>query len=322
MSFAPIRPLAAAILALVLALGPAPRARAQLRSESLSQARIHFDAGETFYRLGEFRKALSEYQAALKLTRRPSIIFNIAQCYRQLGNHRKALFYYRLYLSDWARLRPGKAVKYRKEVDGHIARLYRLVQQEQQPSPAPAQPSSGDKQPPQGKLRLSGAPRGAELFVDGVLKARAPVSGDLELTPGVRRVEVIYAGAIPLEQQVALRAGEVNTLHVEVVTRIKARSTAWLVVGIAGAGLAVTAEALALVAVAKGNDLYKDDPDIDRYRTLSYVGHGVAGGLALTSVAGFVLYALSGGREQAVVPANVALAPAPGGGVVSGRWTF
>jgi len=307
------------VVVAALTLGASP---VHAAPESLSQARIHFDAGETFYRLGQFREALAEYQAALKLTRRPSIIFNIAQCYRQLERHRKALFYYRLYLSDWARLRPGQPAKYHKEVAAHITRLYRLVKKAEASSRPTVRKPDATATPKSGRLRLVGAPAGAELFVDGLLKARAPITGDLELPAGVRRVEVTYEEARPLDRRLELRPGEVRTLRVKVVSRDRPRTTGWLVLGAVGAALAVTSEALALAAMVKGNGLFNDDPDIDTYRNLSYAGHAVAGGMLLTSAAGFVLYALSGGREEAVVPGNLALAPLPGGAWVSGRLTF
>jgi tetratricopeptide (TPR) repeat protein len=87
------------------------------------KAKILFEKGETAYRLGEFREALAQYKSALAIVQRPSIVLNIGQCYRQLGEIKRALFYYRLYLADWARAHPQEKSPYGKEVSAHIVEL-------------------------------------------------------------------------------------------------------------------------------------------------------------------------------------------------------
>ncbi len=49
--------------------------------------------------------------------------FNIAQCYRQSQRPEQAIFYYKLFLSDWSRKNPNKQSPFRKEVEGHIHQL-------------------------------------------------------------------------------------------------------------------------------------------------------------------------------------------------------
>ena len=106
----------------LLALFCAPGAYAD-ESADKAKARTLFKQAETQYRLGKFKEALAGYEAALKAAHHPSIIFNIAQCHRQLGNARKALFSYELFLSDWNRMKPGTAPPNKAEVDRHIAAL-------------------------------------------------------------------------------------------------------------------------------------------------------------------------------------------------------
>jgi len=93
-----------------------------------AQAKALFKKAETQYRLGNFQQALDGYMAALKAAHHPSIIFNIAQCHRQLKNPEKALFYYKLFLSDWERVKPGASPPNRKEVDRRIGELTREVE--------------------------------------------------------------------------------------------------------------------------------------------------------------------------------------------------
>ena len=88
-----------------------------------SQAKERFEEGTTAYQLGDFRKALSAYREAMRMSPRPSIIFNIAQCHRQLEHWKKAHFYYRLYLSEWERAHPGQRSPFAAEVQGRIAEV-------------------------------------------------------------------------------------------------------------------------------------------------------------------------------------------------------
>lgn len=85
-------------------------------------SKLHAE-GATRYRLGRFREALVKFKAALALTARPSLLFNIAQCHRQLGERGQALFYYKLYLSESERLHPNQQIPFAAEVKGHLRRL-------------------------------------------------------------------------------------------------------------------------------------------------------------------------------------------------------
>lgn len=63
-----------------------------------TRARQHFSDGTLAYDLGEFHKALKEYSEAYRLSPRPALLFNVAQCHRQLGEYGRAAFFYRRYL--------------------------------------------------------------------------------------------------------------------------------------------------------------------------------------------------------------------------------
>ncbi len=110
------------LLGALLAMLCSSTARADDAADK-AKARALFKQAETAYRLGKFKDALAGYEAALKAAHSPTIIFNIAQCHRQLGDARKALFSYKLFLSDWNRKKPGTNPPNKKEVDSHIAAL-------------------------------------------------------------------------------------------------------------------------------------------------------------------------------------------------------
>ena len=120
------------IALIVLTVAPA---RAQDRD--LQRAKAEFVRAETHYRLGEFQQALELYRSAYKLAGRPHLLFNVAQCYRQLGKVRpgdsrqkaleQAVFYYKLYLSDWKRAFKGASPRNAAEVQRHIKALSETI---------------------------------------------------------------------------------------------------------------------------------------------------------------------------------------------------
>jgi tetratricopeptide (TPR) repeat protein len=62
-------------------------------------ARRHFDRGQKLYALTKFREALDEYQQAFDAKPIPDFLFNIGQCYRNLGDYDSAIFSYKKYLA-------------------------------------------------------------------------------------------------------------------------------------------------------------------------------------------------------------------------------
>jgi len=62
------------------------------------QARAHFQRGKAAFELGRFQEALEEYQAAYRISPLPGFLFNLGQCHRNLGQYKKAIFSFKLYL--------------------------------------------------------------------------------------------------------------------------------------------------------------------------------------------------------------------------------
>lgn len=283
------------------------------------KAREHFQRGETQYRLGHFSLALKEYQAALKLVSRPSIIFNIAQCYRQLGEYRRSVFYYKLYLSDWERVHPGQKPPYQVEVKGHIRRLAAAARRK-----AAEQEGPGVTEPPgpgAARVQLDGAPDGARVFVDGVLVARTPLEVPLQLTPGRHRLEVVAKGVEPWQQNLTLDSGEQRRVLVDVFPSVQVRDKTYLAIGIPSLALGIGMEIMAIVAINKTEDLFDDTQEFQTYETLNIVGHVGFGLFTAGAITAFVLYYLSD-TGGAMSSAHLNLSPLPGGGVVGGTFRF
>ncbi len=65
----------------------------------MATARQKFSAGERAYNLGEFDKAVSLFKEAYEAEPDPAFLFNIAQSYRQAGDCKEAVFFYKRYLA-------------------------------------------------------------------------------------------------------------------------------------------------------------------------------------------------------------------------------
>lgn len=81
----------------------------------------HYEQGTKLYNLGDFRNALDEFKAAYLARRAAEFLFNIAQCYRQLGEHESAAREYRAYLRE----KPD--AKNRADVEAFIAAADREI---------------------------------------------------------------------------------------------------------------------------------------------------------------------------------------------------
>jgi tetratricopeptide (TPR) repeat protein len=66
---------------------------------ALREAKLHFERGEKLYALTRFSDAIDEYQKAFDAKPLPDFLFNIGQCYRNLGDYDSAIFSYRKYLT-------------------------------------------------------------------------------------------------------------------------------------------------------------------------------------------------------------------------------
>lgn len=92
-----VKPLCALLLALSLAALPAGAA-----PTDAEQARAAFQKGSTEYNLGNFAEAGKLFEEVYRLRPVPALLFNIAQCYRFVGNLERAVQTYRSFLRNAA----------------------------------------------------------------------------------------------------------------------------------------------------------------------------------------------------------------------------
>ncbi len=90
---------------------------AHAEDPSTKSAKRHFDRGQKLFNLGKFDEALDEYQQAYEAKEIPAILFNIGQCYRNLGDYDAAVFSFKKYL----KLEPD--AENREQVEEYITEL-------------------------------------------------------------------------------------------------------------------------------------------------------------------------------------------------------
>ncbi len=73
-------------------------ARAEDRATRLAQK--HFEEAQKLFSLGRFEQALDEYQDAYDAKPLGDFLYNIAQCYRNLGDYDQAIFSFKKYLKE------------------------------------------------------------------------------------------------------------------------------------------------------------------------------------------------------------------------------
>ncbi|MBT8492444.1 MAG: hypothetical protein KJO07_05255 [Deltaproteobacteria bacterium] len=73
----------------------APTALAQAPQ---AQARVEYQKGETAYATGDFETAIVHYKKAYELSKKPALLFNIAQAYKVKRDYRNAIYFYETYL--------------------------------------------------------------------------------------------------------------------------------------------------------------------------------------------------------------------------------
>jgi hypothetical protein len=89
------------------------------------EARRLFEHAELEFNVGKFPEALADYQSAYEAKPLPGFLFNIAQCYRNVGNFERARFFFRRYLA----LEPHAPNRHR--VDELIAEMSRQLEAKQ-----------------------------------------------------------------------------------------------------------------------------------------------------------------------------------------------
>jgi tetratricopeptide (TPR) repeat protein len=66
-----------------------------------TEMQMHRALGHRLYRLGRYEEAVAAFRRAYEVKADARLLFDIAECYRELGAVDQALFYYDRYLAAW-----------------------------------------------------------------------------------------------------------------------------------------------------------------------------------------------------------------------------
>lgn len=87
------------LVSAVLIVSQAPSRTAWADDPATRTARRHFDKADKLFALGRFDEALEQYEKAFDAKPIPDFLFNIGQCYRNLGDYEAAIFSFRKFLT-------------------------------------------------------------------------------------------------------------------------------------------------------------------------------------------------------------------------------
>src|SRR3954468_12997885 len=69
-------------------------------AKDLQDAKAHFLAGASYYSNGVYDDAAKEFKQSYELSKKPEILYNIAQCYGKIGDDPTTVMYLRRYLAE------------------------------------------------------------------------------------------------------------------------------------------------------------------------------------------------------------------------------
>ncbi len=306
----------------------------QTTSPEYTQAKKLYNQAEVEYRLGNFQQALSLYQKALRLVERPSLIFNVAQCYSQLGDWKKALFHYQYYLDIWSRQNPHTPAPNLAGVHRKITQMKLNILKEDShtqetsasgkkpPTIIIPQPANQHQPPARAKLRIGGLSiKGATVLVDGTIKAVSPVEFLIDVPPGVHHVSIRAKGYLHWDQMVKAAKGQVVFVPV-FLKALPGRSRFWLLMTLSSGVLAAGAEAMAIAYYARAEDLIHETQAFRDERSMVVLGHVLAGGFLTLSAVSLYFYLTSGRMRQSAEKLSSSIFPINSGAMALGQFSF
>jgi tetratricopeptide (TPR) repeat protein len=92
------RGLASVVVSAALICAPVTASAQDKDADNKAAAKEHWSRGTSFYDLGRYDQAITEFEAAYQLKNDPAFLFNLAQAYRMAGKHERAVHFYKTYL--------------------------------------------------------------------------------------------------------------------------------------------------------------------------------------------------------------------------------
>jgi tetratricopeptide (TPR) repeat protein len=121
------------VTAVVLLMMVGRGAQADEAAKKRAEAKLHYEAGDRAFRLGDFDRAISEFKASYDLSGVPLLLYNVAQAYRQKGDNKQALFFYQQYLAAGG----GDDPESRRVAEKRVEELKVAIEKQQKAQEAP-----------------------------------------------------------------------------------------------------------------------------------------------------------------------------------------
>jgi HSP20 family molecular chaperone IbpA len=271
-----------------------PKEDKALQEKRKKAAKLYEDA-DALYKAAEYEQSLALFKEAYLLTSEPVLLFNIAQCHRQLKQLDEARKSYESFLRDApaeSELRANAEARL-SEVNAEIARL--------------ASKSS---------LQISSKQDPAEAFLNGESKGQTPITiSDLE--PGKYVITIRKAGYEDAQVSVTLEPNQSLPLEIPDLVAIKVDKTLpknVVITSVATAALFLGSSVVGSLALSTArNSVESQTPDVDMQTALR-IAHFSTGGFVATAVgvgATYYLFKKSRTPETnahiSVSPTNIAL---------------
>lgn len=116
----------------------------------------HLQQGNKLYRVREFEKAIDEYKAGALREDATVFLYNLGQCYRQLGQYEEAIWQYERFLS---RAQPTGVL--RASVEEFVRQMKAELEKKAMTQP-PVEPAPDMKQPTEGPVQPTPSPAAVE----------------------------------------------------------------------------------------------------------------------------------------------------------------
>lgn len=138
-------------------------------ADDREQAKAEFNKGLEHVAAENYPAALAAFEKSYELRPKASVLFNIGMCLKALYRYVESMETFRRYLEEAG---PDLKPELVQQVSSAMAEMNQLV----------------------GRLRLAGAPDGAEVRIDGRVAGEAPFDKPLPIDPGHRVIEILLPG--------------------------------------------------------------------------------------------------------------------------------
>jgi hypothetical protein len=167
---------------------PPPIARSAPTEDQLAEARAHFERGVLLFDAGDNDGALVEFQRAYDLSRRATVLFNIAATCQALRRYGEAIEALRRFLAESTE----EQRRQRRDAERTLRELEQLI----------------------AHLTITVDPPNATLQVDGRVQ---PPGTALVVGPGTHRIQISRDGYLTHLQEFVIASGENRELRVRLV---------------------------------------------------------------------------------------------------------